>query len=143
MIGVCWIAGLALAASAGVAFAQAKYPVKPVRMLVGFPPGGAADIVARSIAPGLGESLGQSVIVENRPGASKPDRGRSRGEGAARRTHASLHDADAHDLYDDREESLPRLHQGLYARHARGDRCADPRRQPVAAGEIGEGADRA
>ena len=70
MRSVYWIAGLALAASAGAAFGQAKYPVKPVRMLVGFAPGGATDIIARSIAPGLGESLGQTVIVENRPGAS-------------------------------------------------------------------------
>src|SRR5919106_3258403 len=70
MRGVYWIAGLALAASAGAVFGQTKYPVKPVRMLVGFAPGGATDIIARSIAPGLGESLGQTVIVENRPGAS-------------------------------------------------------------------------
>src|SRR5688572_31798158 len=65
------IAGLTLAAAAGAALAQApKFPSKPVRMLVGFAPGGATDIVARSIGPGLGETLGQTVIVENRPGAS-------------------------------------------------------------------------
>ena len=66
-----WIASLALAASACAALAQApKFPVRTVRMLVGFAPGGATDIVARSISPGLTESLGQTVVVENRPGAS-------------------------------------------------------------------------
>jgi tripartite-type tricarboxylate transporter receptor subunit TctC len=70
MRGVYWIAGLALAASASAALAQAKYPVKPVRMLVGFAPGGATDIIARAVGPALGESLGQTVIIENRPGAS-------------------------------------------------------------------------
>ena len=70
MRGMIWIAGVALSLTAGAAFAQAKYPVKPVRMLVGFAPGGATDIIARSIATPLGESLGQTVIVENRPGAS-------------------------------------------------------------------------
>ena len=45
------------------------YPDKPVRLLIGFPPGGGADIVARAFAPKLGNELGQQIIIENRGGA--------------------------------------------------------------------------
>ena len=45
------------------------FPTKPIRMLVGFPVGGGADVAARTLAPRMGELLGQQIIVDNRPGA--------------------------------------------------------------------------
>ncbi|QGW83406.1 Bug family tripartite tricarboxylate transporter substrate binding protein [Variovorax paradoxus] len=53
----------------GAASAQASYPTKPITLVLGFPPGGGADAVARPLAEALGRELGQAVIVENKPGA--------------------------------------------------------------------------
>ena len=53
----------------GTAAAQ-DYPGKPVRMVVGFPPGGGTDVVARILAPRMSELLGQQIVIENRPGAT-------------------------------------------------------------------------
>jgi tripartite-type tricarboxylate transporter receptor subunit TctC len=60
---------LAAALHAAPASAQA-YPTKPIRFLVGFPPGGGTDIMARTVAVKLSDSVGQQVIVDNRPGAN-------------------------------------------------------------------------
>ena len=46
------------------------YPLRPVRVIVGFPPGGASDIIARLMGQWLSERLGQPFVIENRTGAS-------------------------------------------------------------------------
>ena len=61
-----WAAALFLLA--GAAMAQG-FPTKPLRIIIGFPPGGAIDIIARTMAPKMGADLGQPVVVENRAGA--------------------------------------------------------------------------
>ncbi len=62
------IVSVLCAAVASVAVAQG-FPAKPIRMIVPFAPGGNVDINARAVAPGLGQLLGQQVIVDNRAGA--------------------------------------------------------------------------
>ncbi len=65
---ILWLIALCFTADSALAQAQA-YPTKPVRLIVGFTPGGGVDINARLLASKLSELLGQSVIVDNRPGA--------------------------------------------------------------------------
>jgi tripartite-type tricarboxylate transporter receptor subunit TctC len=59
---------IALGLLASGAFAQ-EYPSKPVRFIVPYPPGGGTDVIARIVQPRLSESLGQTIVIENRGGA--------------------------------------------------------------------------
>ena len=63
-----WIARLCMCLVAGQVLAQA-YPSKPIKVVVGYAAGGAVDVVARTIGQSLSSSMGQTVIVENKPGA--------------------------------------------------------------------------
>jgi len=65
--GLCLVA--LLSAVPMIATAQ-TYPTQPLKLIVPYTPGGAADVIARQLSQGLAESLGQSVLIDNRPGAN-------------------------------------------------------------------------
>jgi tripartite-type tricarboxylate transporter receptor subunit TctC len=65
--GLCLVPLIASFVSLGLA--AETYPSRPIRLLIGFPPGGPADIPGRAIAERLSQSLGTSVVAENKPGA--------------------------------------------------------------------------
>ena len=67
LIRFAFVAVLAMLASAAPA---QPFPTRPIRLLVSFPPGGASDLVARTLGQPLGARLGQPIVVENRPGSN-------------------------------------------------------------------------
>ena len=67
---ICLLAGSLLLAAATATVAQQTYPSRPVRAVVSWAPGGAADLVARVVGQKLGEQLGQQLVIDNRAGAS-------------------------------------------------------------------------
>jgi len=69
-VGLCVLFTALASASAPQAMAQAGYPNKPIRFIVPYPAGGGTDIVARMLAQKMTQSMGQPVLVENKPGAS-------------------------------------------------------------------------
>ena len=62
-------AALATTAAMSSAWAQNDFPVKPIRIVVPYPAGGTTDQLARAIAQPLQEQLGQTIVIENKPGA--------------------------------------------------------------------------
>ncbi len=134
------IAGIPLlwAAAALPAFAQApgaSYPTRPVKLVVPFPPGGPLDIIGRAIAQKLTESWGQSVVVDNRPGAG----GNIGADIVAKSRAGRLHDpdggaVDARGQPEPLREDALRRGQGLRADHAGGGHAERARRQRVAPG---------
>ncbi|VTU22212.1 Bug family tripartite tricarboxylate transporter substrate binding protein [Variovorax sp. RA8] len=69
LLGAAALGALMLATPGGFALAQ-DYPSRPINLIVGFPPGGSNDIVARILAPRLGDALGVPVVVVNKPGSN-------------------------------------------------------------------------
>ena len=107
--------GLAAALMAAPAFCRPagaqpspapEFPSRPLRLVAGFPPGSAADLAARLVAPGLSAALGQTVVVENRPGAGS----NIAAEGVARATpdgHSILFGSVANTINASLQRDLP------------------------------------
>ena len=132
------VATLALVAAAHAA-AQA-WPSKPIRLVVPFPPGGAVDFYARVVQQPLSETLGQTVVIENKAGASGMVGAEVGREVAARRLHAA---ARQHRVARDQRRHLSedalRPAEGLHADRPHGRRELRAGRASVGAGEVGAG----
>ncbi|WKK91297.1 tripartite tricarboxylate transporter substrate binding protein [Diaphorobacter sp. C33] len=68
-MGACTLAAAGLLPAAAMAQPDAQWPAKPIKWVVPFPPGGAMDVIARTLGEKAGRTLGQPFVIENRPGA--------------------------------------------------------------------------
>ena len=69
LIQTLCVAAIGLAAAPGLVFAQSDYPNRPIKLVVPYTPGGGTDILGRMLGRRLSDSLGVSVVIENRPGS--------------------------------------------------------------------------
>ncbi len=69
LMGACTLAAAGLLPAAAMAQPDAQWPAKPIKWVVPFPPGGAMDVIARTLGEKAGRTLGQPFVIENRPGA--------------------------------------------------------------------------
>src|SRR5262245_8634859 len=65
-----WAAAIAALVLSTIPAAAQKYPDRPIRVIITLPPGGSVDIIARLLQPLIEKSLGQSIVIDNRSGAS-------------------------------------------------------------------------
>lgn len=75
--GLGWMTKVSIALGCALALpahGQAPFPSKPITLIVSYPTGGVADLAARTVAQQLTAALGQTVVVENRPGATRSSR---------------------------------------------------------------------
>ena len=125
-----------LAAAAAQSDRGRRYPTKPVRFVVPYPPGGTTDIVARGIAVKLSERFGQQVVIDNRGGASTIIGAEAVAKAAARRLHAAArHLDDAVDQSAGVSEAAVRRRARFRADHAGHLRAVRDRRTSVGARE--------
>ena len=66
---ICLVAVMGMLALAALSAAAQQYPARPIRLIAPFPPGGGVDVVARTVVEKLGARLGQTIVLDNRPGA--------------------------------------------------------------------------
>ena len=138
------LAGLFAMLAVGAAALAQGYPTKPVRLIVADAAGGAPDQLGRIVAQKLSESLGQQVIVDNRPGAAGVLGADIAAQGAGRRLHAAADDhVDLRAAAQPEEEPALRPGEGLRAGVAHRHRVERAGGERLAAGEIGRRAGRA